>query len=108
MYFKTADVAGLRLFYREAGAPRGIPLRSSIRRNAKRLSPSRPCQPRLATSSRSPPMDFTGYQKIASTCPISMSMLDPSPPNRWAGLDNNASRRSCGMASIRCSRGLNQ
>jgi hypothetical protein len=22
MYFKTADVAGLRLFYREAGAPR--------------------------------------------------------------------------------------
>ena len=26
-------------------------------------------------------MDFTGYRKIASTCPISMSMLDPSPPN---------------------------
>ena len=24
-------------------------------------------------------MDFTGYRKIASTCPISMSMLDQSP-----------------------------
>jgi hypothetical protein len=23
-------------------------------------------------------MDFTGYRKIASTCPISISMLDPS------------------------------
>src|SRR6185437_12486833 len=56
-------------------------LRSSIRRNARRLSPSRPCQPSLAASRRSPPMDFTGYRKIASTCPISMSMLDPSPPN---------------------------
>ena len=33
----------------------------------------------LATSSRSPPMDFTGYRKIASTCPISISMLDVSP-----------------------------
>jgi hypothetical protein len=52
----------------------GNPLRSSIRRNARRLSPSRPCQPRLATSSRSPLMDFTGYRKIASTCPISVSM----------------------------------
>ena len=29
----------------------------------------------LATSSRLPPMDFTGYRKIAATCPIFMSML---------------------------------
>ena len=50
----------------------GNPLRSSIRRNASRLSPSRPCQPRLATSSRSPRIDFTGYRKIASTSPISI------------------------------------
>ncbi len=56
----------------------GIPLLSSIRRNARRLSPSMPYQPSSATSSRSPPMDFTGYRKIASTAPISMSMLDPS------------------------------
>src|SRR2546422_11575197 len=35
----------------------------------------------ISTSSRSPPMYFTGYRKIASTCPISMGMLDPSPPN---------------------------
>jgi len=33
-------------------------------------------------SSRSPAMDFTGYRKIASTCPISMSMLDARLPNR--------------------------
>ena len=59
----------------------GNPLWSSIRRNARRLSPSSPCQPRLATSSRSPRMDFTGYRKIASTCPISIGILDPSPPN---------------------------
>jgi hypothetical protein len=26
-------------------------------------------------------MDFTGYRKIASTCPISIGMLDPNPPN---------------------------
>jgi hypothetical protein len=58
----------------------GKSLRSLIRRNARRLSPSRPCQPSSATSSRSPAMDFTGYRKMASTCPISMSMLDPSPP----------------------------
>ncbi len=56
----------------------GNPLRSSIRRNARRLSPSRPCQPRLATSSRSPAMDFTGYRKSACTCPISARMFDPS------------------------------
>jgi hypothetical protein len=30
----------------------------------------------LAASSRSPRMDFTGYRKIASTCPISIGMLD--------------------------------
>jgi hypothetical protein len=30
----------------------------------------------LAASSRSPLMDFTGYRKIASTCPISTSMFD--------------------------------
>jgi Bacterial Ig-like domain (group 3) len=58
-----------------------------IRRNARRLSPSRPYQPKLATSRRSPPMDFMGYRKIASTCPISMSMIDPSPPNRAAQRD---------------------
>ena len=57
----------------------GNSLRSSTRRNASRLSPSRPCQPSSATSSRSPPMDFTGYRKIASTCPMSMSMFDASP-----------------------------
>ena len=39
------------------------------------------CRPRgrasrsAAASGRSPAMDFTGYRKIASTCPISMSML---------------------------------
>ncbi len=27
-------------------------------------------------------MDFTGYRKIASTCPISMSMLDSRPATR--------------------------
>src|SRR5207253_1838773 len=58
----------------------GNPLWSSIRRNARRLSPSKPCQPNWATSSRSPPMDFTGYRKSASTCPISVSILDPRPP----------------------------
>ena len=31
--------------------------------------------PARRPSSRSPPMDFTGYRKIASTCPISMSIL---------------------------------
>src|SRR6476646_1143128 len=32
-----------------------------------------PCQPSSATSSRSPRIDFTGYLKIASTCPTSMA-----------------------------------
>jgi hypothetical protein len=57
----------------------GIPLRSSIRRNASRLSPARPCQPSSATSSRSPPIDFTGYRNSASTCPTSIGMPDPNP-----------------------------
>jgi hypothetical protein len=77
----------------------GIPLRSSSRRNAKRLSPSRPCQPTLATSRRSHAMDFTGYRKIASTCPIFMSMGAPSPYDRcgrfraYGGEDRSASPR---------------
>jgi hypothetical protein len=54
---------------------------SSIRRNARRLSPSKPCQPGSAASNLSPRMDFTGYWKIVSACPISIGMLDPNPRN---------------------------
>src|SRR3982750_4392113 len=42
-----------------------------MRLSARRLSPSIPCQPSAADSSRSPRIDFTGYRKIASTCPTS-------------------------------------
>src|SRR5215813_13122961 len=54
-------------------------LRSSTRRHAKRRSPSSPCQLRLATSSFSAAIDFTGYRKSASTCPISMRMIVQFP-----------------------------
>ena len=53
----------------------GKPARSSTRRNARRRSPSRPCQPRSATSRCSPLMDFTGYRKSAPTLPIFAAIL---------------------------------
>jgi len=53
--------------------------RIGFSRTARVGRASRGWRPR---SSRSPAMDFTGYRKIASTCPISMNMLDVSLPNR--------------------------
>jgi hypothetical protein len=46
----------------------GNPPRSRVRRNAGRLSPSTPCHPIRAASTRQPDIDFTGNRKIASTC----------------------------------------
>ncbi len=42
-------------------------------------------------------MDFTGYRKIASTCPISIGMLDPSPPNALVRLQPRY--HHCGVAA---------
>src|SRR5687768_14166139 len=52
-----------------------MPPRSPVRRNANRRSPSSPYQPRVADSSGSPRIDFTGYRKIASIVPISVTSV---------------------------------
>ena len=72
----------------------GNPPRSPIRRSARRLSPSRPCQPSSAVSRASPPIDFTGYLKSASSSPILTAMCDLVRPARF-------SHESCGRCCHR-------
>ena len=42
-------------------------------------NPATPCQPRSAVWRRSPPLDFTGYRKSASTSPILSGMSECRP-----------------------------